>query len=66
MVSAYKIASKIAMLYDGKIVGEGTPDEIKNTANPIIKQFVTGAAQGPITEKQGFNHNLIMQKGDEE
>jgi phospholipid/cholesterol/gamma-HCH transport system ATP-binding protein len=50
MVSAYKIASRIAMLYKGKIVSVGTPDEMKNTSNPIVKQFVTGAAKGPITE----------------
>lgn len=50
MVSAYKIASKMAMLYKGKIICIGTPDEIKNTANPVVKQFITGAAKGPITE----------------
>lgn len=50
MVSAYKIASRLAMLYKGKIVAMGTPDEIKNTVNPILKQFITGAAKGPITE----------------
>lgn len=51
MVSAYKIADRIAMLYKGKIIAVGTPDEIKNTKHPIVKQFVTGAAVGPITEK---------------
>lgn len=50
MVSAYKIGSRIAMMYKGKIVGVGTPEEIKNTTNPVIKQFITGAAVGPITE----------------
>lgn len=50
MVSAYKIADKIAMLYNGKIIAVGTPDEIKNTKNPIVHQFITGAAVGPITE----------------
>jgi len=50
MVSAYKIASKIAMLYEGKIIMVGTPEEIQNTKNPIVKQFVTGAATGPITD----------------
>lgn len=54
MTSAYKIASKIAMLYEGKIIAVGTPDEIKNTDNPVVKQFVTGSAVGPITEKQPF------------
>ena len=50
MVSAFKIADRIAMLYKGKIITIGTPDEIKNTKDPIVKQFITGAAKGPITE----------------
>ena len=49
MVSAYKIADRIAMLYKGRIIAAGTPDEIKNTKDPIVKQFITGAAKGPIT-----------------
>ncbi|MFH1782787.1 MAG: ABC transporter ATP-binding protein [Candidatus Omnitrophota bacterium] len=53
MVSAYKIADRIAMLYDGKIIACGTSDEIKNTEDPVVKQFVTGAAVGPITENGG-------------
>ena len=52
MVSAYKIASRIAMLYEGKIIEVGTPEEIKNTKNPVFKQFITGAATGPITDKE--------------
>ena len=52
MVSAYKIANRIAMLYEGKIIETGTPDEIKNTKNPVVKQFITGAATGPITSKK--------------
>ncbi len=47
--SAYKIADRIAMLYNGKIIGVGLPVEIKNTSDPIIKQFITGSAVGPIT-----------------
>src|SRR5690606_4662483 len=46
--SAYKVASRIAMLYDGKIVGVGTPNEIKNTPDPLVKQFITGSIHGPI------------------
>lgn len=49
MVSAYKIADRIAMLYKGTIIETGTPDEIKNTKNEIVKQFITGSAVGPIT-----------------
>ena len=50
MKSAYKIATKIAMFYNGKIIEVGTPEKIENTSNPIVKQFITGAAAGPITE----------------
>lgn len=52
MTSAYKVADHIAMLYQGKIIANGTPEEIKNTQNPVVKQFVTGAASGPITETE--------------
>lgn len=48
MVSAYKIADRIAMLYEGKIIEVGTPEEIRHTKNPIVRQFVTGSSVGPI------------------
>jgi phospholipid/cholesterol/gamma-HCH transport system ATP-binding protein len=50
MVSAYKIADKIAMLYEGKIIEEGTPEEIKNSKNEVVQQFIHGQAHGPIKE----------------
>ncbi|MBN1587277.1 MAG: ABC transporter ATP-binding protein [Candidatus Omnitrophica bacterium] len=49
MTSAYKVGSRIAMLYKGKIEAVGTPEEVRDSDNPILKQFVTGAAKGPIT-----------------
>lgn len=49
MISAYKIADRIAMLYEGKIIEVGTSQEIENTKNPVVRQFITGAAVGPIT-----------------
>lgn len=49
MHSAYKISDRIAMLYKGEIQEIGTPEQIKSTANPIVKQFITGSAVGPIT-----------------
>ena len=51
MISAYKIANRIAMLYEGKIVEAGTSEQIRNTKNPVVRQFITGAAVGPITEE---------------
>jgi phospholipid/cholesterol/gamma-HCH transport system ATP-binding protein len=49
MHSAYKISDRIAMLYKGEIQEIGTPDQIRGTTNPIVKQFITGSAVGPIT-----------------
>jgi phospholipid/cholesterol/gamma-HCH transport system ATP-binding protein len=48
MVSTYKIADRIAMLYQGKIIATGAPDDFRNTDNPTVHQFITGAAEGPI------------------
>lgn len=50
MKSAYKIADRIAMLYQGQIIAEGTPEEIQSTDHPIVHQFINGLAHGPITE----------------
>lgn len=48
MTSAYKVGDMIAMLYEGKIIETGTPEEIKNTTNPVVKQFIYGCSEGPI------------------
>lgn len=48
MTSAYKIADRMAMLYQGKILEVGTPDEIRASENPVVRQFITGSAEGPI------------------
>jgi phospholipid/cholesterol/gamma-HCH transport system ATP-binding protein len=48
MKSAYKIADRIAMLFQGKIIEVGTTEEIKNSPNPIVQQFIQGKSEGPI------------------
>lgn len=48
MKSAYKIADKVAMLYNGEVIETGSPVEIKNTSNPVVRQFIEGSATGPI------------------
>jgi phospholipid/cholesterol/gamma-HCH transport system ATP-binding protein len=53
MKSAYKVCDRIAMMYQGKIIGEGTAQEIENTADPVIHQFINGLSKGPITETIG-------------
>jgi phospholipid/cholesterol/gamma-HCH transport system ATP-binding protein len=50
MVSCYKVADRIAMLYNGTIVEIGSPAEIQASGNPVVQQFITGQARGPITD----------------
>jgi len=49
MNSAYAIADRIAMLHQGKIIEEGTSEQIRRCPNPIIQQFILGKAEGPLT-----------------
>lgn len=48
MASARKIADRIAMLYKGKIVWQGSVQELDTTDNPYVRQFVQGSSHGPI------------------
>ena len=49
MASARKIAHRVAMLYQGKIVWIGPRDRLYDSGNPYVDQFVQGRAEGPIT-----------------
>jgi phospholipid/cholesterol/gamma-HCH transport system ATP-binding protein len=51
MPVAYKVSNRIAMIYEGKVVAMGTPDEIKKTDNPYVRQFIAGSSKGPIKPK---------------
>ena len=48
MASARKIADRIAMLYNGKIIWSGSVKDMDKSDNPYLKQFISGSAQGPI------------------
>ncbi|WP_417821775.1 ABC transporter ATP-binding protein [Terasakiella sp.] len=48
MASARKIADRIAMLYQGKIIWQGPADSIDHCDNPYVQQFINGRADGPI------------------
>ncbi|MDP8266577.1 MAG: ABC transporter ATP-binding protein [Candidatus Aceula meridiana] len=48
MHSVFKIADRIAMIHKGAIVEIGTPDEIKNSQNLLVQQFINGNPEGPI------------------
>ena len=42
ILSTFKIANKIAMLYQGKIIEMGTPDEVRSSKNPVVHNFIEG------------------------
>lgn len=48
MTSAYKVADRMAMLHDGRIVFVGTPDQVRGTTDPMVRQFIEGSSVGPI------------------
>jgi len=50
MESAFRIATRMAMLYEGKIIEEGEPQTLKQSANPVVAQFLSGSTEGPILE----------------
>jgi phospholipid/cholesterol/gamma-HCH transport system ATP-binding protein len=46
--SAFKVGDRFAMLHGGRIVFQGTVDETRATANPLVRQFIEGTSTGPI------------------
>jgi phospholipid/cholesterol/gamma-HCH transport system ATP-binding protein len=50
MDSAFRIGTRMAMLYQGKIIEEGEPEEFKRSTNPVVAQFLSGSTEGPILE----------------
>jgi phospholipid/cholesterol/gamma-HCH transport system ATP-binding protein len=51
MDSAFRIATRMAMLYQGKIIEEGKPEKLKQSKNPVVSQFLSGSTEGPILEE---------------
>jgi phospholipid/cholesterol/gamma-HCH transport system ATP-binding protein len=50
MDSAFRIGTRMAMLYQGKIIEEAEPEEFKQSKNPVVAQFLSGSTEGPILE----------------
>jgi phospholipid/cholesterol/gamma-HCH transport system ATP-binding protein len=48
MTSAFRIATRMIMLGHGDIIAQGTPEEIRTSANAEVQQFINGEADGPI------------------
>jgi phospholipid/cholesterol/gamma-HCH transport system ATP-binding protein len=50
MESAFRIATRMAMLYQGKIIEEAESEKFKQSKNPVVAQFLSGSTEGPILE----------------
>lgn len=48
MTSAYKVGHRFSMLHEGQVIFTGTPEEVRNTTHPIVRQFIEGRAEGPL------------------
>jgi len=51
MKSAYFVGDKIGLLHDGHIIQEGSPEQIRNSKDDRVQQFINGFAQGPLTSE---------------
>jgi phospholipid/cholesterol/gamma-HCH transport system ATP-binding protein len=50
MDSAFRIGTRMAMLYQGKIIEDAEPEKFKKSENPVVAQFLSGSTEGPILE----------------
>jgi phospholipid/cholesterol/gamma-HCH transport system ATP-binding protein len=55
MDSAFRVATRMAMLHHGKIIAEGTPAHMKESKNPVLVQFLSGSTKGPILERSKYH-----------
>jgi phospholipid/cholesterol/gamma-HCH transport system ATP-binding protein len=55
MESAFHIATRMAMLYRGKIIEHGTAEQMRHSTNPAVVQFLSGSIDGPILERSKYH-----------
>jgi phospholipid/cholesterol/gamma-HCH transport system ATP-binding protein len=55
MDSAFRVATRMAMLHHGRIIEEGTPAHMKESKNPILVQFLSGSTEGPILKRSKYH-----------
>ena len=62
MDSAFRIADRMVLLDRGKFIASGKPREMKESKDPIVKQFVYGLSEGPLTDRRragGYESDLL-------
>jgi len=50
MESAFRIATRMAMLYKGRIIADEAPEAFKQNTDPVVAQFISGDTKGPLLE----------------
>ena len=68
MQSAFKIADRLALLFDGKFAAIGTVGEFRTTTNPLVRQFVDGRLNGPFlnpSDQCSYKTQLLGRKLNE-
>ncbi|HEU0209732.1 MAG TPA: ATP-binding cassette domain-containing protein [Candidatus Udaeobacter sp.] len=55
MDSAFHIATRMAMLYCGTIIEQGTPEHMRQSRNPVLVQFLSGSTDGPILDRNKYH-----------
>src|ERR1044071_457010 len=55
MDSAFRVATRMAMLHRGKIVEEGKPEQMRQSNNPILVQFLSGSTKGPMLKRSKYH-----------
>jgi phospholipid/cholesterol/gamma-HCH transport system ATP-binding protein len=62
MDSAFRIADRMVLLDRGKFIVSGTPDEMRESTDPLVRQFVHGLTEGPLTDRRragGYEDDLL-------
>jgi phospholipid/cholesterol/gamma-HCH transport system ATP-binding protein len=55
MDSAFHVATRMAMLYRGKIIEQGTPEHMLQSKDPVVVQFLSGSTEGPILQRSKYH-----------
>src|SRR3954447_17579487 len=64
MDSAFRIADRMVLLDRGKFIVSGTGEEMKNNKDPLVRQFVYGLTEGPLTDRRragGYESDLLAE-----
>ena len=62
MDSAFRIADRMVLLDRGKFIVSGTPEEMRESTDPLVRQFVHGLTEGPLTDRRragGYESDLL-------